>query len=248
MTPNRVSIIYSSGGYLPSEAWTLYQPLQPGTYPLVVFLHGADGDERYSPRVVPTAARVLQEIVNRGFVILQPNYGHDAAHSGADTFGSDPSTTTVKNASSFLSAVFRGNDDPVALIGNSMGLIAAMNAHRRFPAKFPAIVGVQGAVDLDAFHADPAFTTKINTAYGGAYNPATSPNNPAEFAAGLSPGPAFLAFHDPADAVAPVSPVRTLADDLGGEIVESSPGGHTDAFWNTIDLDQLITFLHTHLT
>lgn len=247
--------LFSTGGYVQSEPWVLIRPRVPGTYPLVVALHGAGGEEWafHAPGVFPGVLDVTSTIVESGFVVLCPDTRDGIGADGSHTWGNDGSTTTLDNAITYAKTLPGVGQGKVGILGTSMGSLTGLNYRRRFAANVAGMVAVSGAVDVDYHHSGNdaptgKYQTEIDVAAGGAagYAAWATTHDPNVFA--VADPATYLPmamWHASDDAVVPYARTETFATAVGATFHTLASGAHTDAAWSLIDRGAVVAFLRS---
>jgi carboxymethylenebutenolidase len=127
-----------SGSVISPAVWGVLEvPHTPGPHPGVIILHGSFGWR-------PLYAQVAKTIADSGFVALAIDYyaqtGRDTTHAEA-TRKSPVWKTTVRNAVAYLQALPSVSDQPVGLVGYSLGVFLAVSVASSIP-------GVGAVVDF----------------------------------------------------------------------------------------------------
>lgn len=242
---------FGTGGYTQSEPWVLLQPRRPGTWPLIVVMHGAGGDESFlhQPAAYPAVHALFKHVVDSGFAVLSVDNRDGISADGSHTWGNDGSTTTVDNAIAYAQSSLGVASGDVILLGTSMGCLTGLNYWRRNPSKVRGMVAVSGAVDIDYHHSGNDATvgkyqTQIDTAYAGGWAAAAATHDPNVFAlADPSTYTPLRMYHAVDDAVVPYARTEAFADALDADFIPLASGAHTDAAWALIDAPALVTWL-----
>lgn len=151
-----------------------------GGGPLVVVCHGAGGSHAtYSP---PAMRRDLDLLARSGCVVVVADLG------GTNTWGNDSFLARVASARTYAQTVWDADLTRMALIGDSMGAMAALNYHWRNPTLVRCSALRIPVVAADALHdRTPAgLGALIDIAYGGAWEANVATRDPS------AAGPAAL--------------------------------------------------------
>ncbi len=138
---------YVSTDGLPIPAY-LFKPLTsvPGKRAAIIYVHGSQHGQ-FNSRSLPRIA----ELVNRGYVVLAPDYrsssGYTQAfHDAADYGGKE--IDDMLAARTYLAALPEVDTQRIAILGLSHGGYNALMALARYPDRFAAGVDFFGPTDL----------------------------------------------------------------------------------------------------
>lgn len=132
---------------------------------VLIYCHAANDATGTELLAIPQRAALLEALVNSGLTVIAPQLG------GANTWGNSVSQARMNSAYDYATGLFPGITK-VALLAQSMGAVVGLVWASNNLDKVSAVVGVLPVVDLDFTYTLPAFAPHINSAYGGAYNPA----------------------------------------------------------------------------
>lgn len=198
-----------------------------GGGPLVIVCHGFGGvASTYAPAHL---RRDLALLADAGCVVIAGALG------GISTFGNDASLTATANLRTWAESAWDADISRVALIGDSMGGMGALNYHWRNTGHVRCSVIRQPVVAADSLHdRDPSgLGAAIDTAYGGgaAWDAAKADRDPS------AAGPAALIaefaddvrlFYSTNDLVILPSEVASFTALTGVRAMPLGPIGHAN--------------------
>lgn len=179
---------------------------------------------------------IARDVAEAGFPVLSSDFA-SSTHWGRDT--------AISAVDATLAAYGRA-DEPVVLLGISMGAQLALNWARQHPERVQAIALVTPAVDVEDIRANNrnGYAAEIAAAYtdNTGWQAARATHNPADYAAELT-GVPIRAWYSTDDAVISAGTVTSFASAAGGDTVSLGAVGHTAG---SLDGQDVADFLLAH--
>lgn len=235
-----------------------------GTRAGLVYCHGYTADlipelEARNPAVAPGMYRLLSAIADElGVPIVSlamgspGGTGNPPATPGAtNPWGNPTAVARIASGRTYLQGI-GARAGKIALLGQSMGHVAAMNYAAANLANVACVLSSMGVADLDHIHSQSAYLASINTAYGGSWSQAANgaTSNPLTQAqAGKYAGLPWRGYVGSADTVAPPAQAQALAAAIGSSASLVQIGG-ADHSWGTVaqyPLDDVLGWLRPYV-
>lgn len=160
-------------GYLLAALRERFDATSPG----VLLSHArAQTASFVAPATDAAMHRVIAPLADTGFICLSSLWGH------MSNWGYAAATTAMSTARTWLTSTGGAKTGKVAVVGLSMGFVAAANFAAANPTLVSALIGILPACDLDAFQANPTFTAEIDSRYSNDYATNGAPRSPLAIA------------------------------------------------------------------
>lgn len=233
---------YARNSYRPAESTLVFQgrTQRARNRVPVVFCHGYGG----LPVDFQRDGVYMDDFrgISSYFPVLAADLG------GTTTWGNDDSIDAIDDLLTYASnpagiPLFEVRSDKVALFGESMGALLALNWAWRNPEQVVAVVLRAPVIALESFYdANVAFQGAINTAYGGTLDESDlDDHDPMRNLDLIRPfGDRIKLWAMESDEFVPVSEVEAFATLVGAEF-DTNPGTHADAL--NVGADEITTFL-----
>ncbi|WP_160665322.1 alpha/beta hydrolase [Pseudarthrobacter sp. ATCC 49987] len=194
----------------------------------VLYCHGYGGTAMECRNSASQNMWTLVEAIARaGFPVL-------SCDLGGDIWGNPTAVARVTTARAYLQGTLGAKAGKIALLGQSMGHLTAMNWAAANLASTACVVSSMGVCDLAGIQQDPLFQASINAAYGGTYSNATHgpASNPAVNTAAKYAGLKWLSYRGASDTIAPQPTAVALAAAIGATATANTVPGYHD--WATV--------------
>lgn len=237
------------GVYYTAEGSLLMLPkrwLADGTVRGVLFMHGATGNETQmvDNTNFPGLRSILAAVAMAGYPVL-------GVYAGGDTWGNATAQARMDDAKTYLQGTVGAKSGTVAIIGGSMGGLAAQNWAKANPASTACIVGLVPVSDLNDIKTANrgGLAASVNAAYGGTYVEAThgATYNPHTYAATGLAGIPYKAWYGASDAIVIPSTVTDVCTAAGASATAVSVVGGHDTALDNIPTADVVSFIGAHV-
>lgn len=170
---------------------------------------------------------IVEALVNAGFPVLSCDFGDNV-------WGNSTAVARVSTAKTYLQSTLGAKAGKIALVGQSMGHLTAMNWAAANLSSTACVVSSMGVCDLNNIFGNSSYTSSINAAYGGAYSNGTygATYNPAVNTATKFAGLKWLGHQGASDTTCPPSITAALASAIGATASHNTVTGAHD--WATV--------------
>lgn len=238
---------------------TILRPRVPKTgKPVVVYDHSAAGNStEVLGQVHPAMGEKLAAIASAGWTVVAPSQPLGFGNGAAAATGGTTCQGVTTDAIAYHQANLGGTDDPVVLIGCSMGSTTVLRRAGLAPSQVACVVTFLTVADLTVAYINNYGTTAALIASAYSFTPSDPrvagdlPSNTCPTHQITKPSTPMLLTHGSTDLYSTTSGhvLETEWAASANKTFVSVPGaGHDNAAVAGVDTEQVVEFIRTHTT
>lgn len=209
----------------------------------VMYCHaaGSDGSDIINPYAGQSI--LMQKIAALGYNCFS------GQHGGPQTWGNQTALNAMTQSYNHIQTLSGTTPGKIALVGNSMGGLAALNWAKANIAKVSCIVGVIPVINVTDIKVNDrqGYGSIINAAYGGSWLEATygASYNPATIAAsGVYDDTPMLFFYGTTDTLCVPEAIQAFKTTVGDNVtLVPIVGGHEISTYNAVNHQTIVDFI-----